>query len=263
MQKLVNFNVPNTESISGETIKGILLNFRALQADGTTVCDIADLNRVSLTLTYKRRGQKDLVIFNGDLDDYLVAMYSQTPRYQMAKTKRNDGYKIAIDFTPGAIAINRTDRLEIRLNAKTTSFTSLSLPNSTISIESIPASSGSRVIQRVVSTPVGTDKVDFDDTLENDIFKIVAATDYTAPYEESTKAQVERVNLVADNIKKDVSADLIELENINFLHMNPETDIEHCVLHWGEVLKNPRLKLDLTKPADIYTKILTVGWVAL
>ena len=101
------------------------------------------------------------------------------------------------------------------------------------------------------------------DVLENDVFKIVAATDYTAPYEDSEKAQVDRVNLTADSLKKDVSADLIELENIEFLHMNPETDIEHCVLHWGENLKNPHLKVNFSKPADIYTKILTVGWVAL
>ena len=136
MQKIVNFNVTNTENISGETIRGILLNFRALQSDGTTVCDINDLNLVQLTLTLKRRGRTDLVLFNGDLDDYLVAMYSQTPRYQMNKTKRNDGYKVFLDFHPGAISINRTDRLEVRLFAKNTAFTSLNQNNSTISIES-------------------------------------------------------------------------------------------------------------------------------
>jgi len=263
MQKIVNFNVTNTENISGETIRGILLNFRALQADGETVCDINDLNLVQLTLTLKRRGRQDLVLFNGDLDDYLVAMYSQTPRYQMNKTKRNDGYKVFLDFHPGAISINRTDRLEVRLFAKNTAFTSLNQNNSTISIESVPAASASRAIQRIVSIPVGKDKVDFDDVLENDVFKVVAATDYTTPYESSTKAQVDRMNLTSDSLNKDVSADLIELENIHFLHMNPETDVEHCVLHWGESLKNPRLKVDFSKAADIYTKILTVGWVAL
>ena len=263
MQKIVDFNVNNTENISGETIRGVLLNFKPFQSDGTTVCNINDLNQIQITVTLKRRGKPDFIHYNGYLDDYLVAMYSQTPRYQMYKTKRNDGYKIPVDFHPGAIAINRTDRLEVRLFAKSTAFTSLSVPNSSISIESRPAASATGVIQRVVSVPVGKDKVEFDDVLEDNIFKIVAATDYTAPYEESTKAQVDRVNLTSNNLKKDVSADLIELENIEFLHLNPETDVEHCVLHWGETLKSPHLKLNLTKPADINTKILTVGWVSL
>jgi hypothetical protein len=230
MQKNVDFNAIDSLIVSNEKISGIALNFTTLQADGVTLAALADYNKVGIDIMLQRKGGKTKSIHSGYLEDYLLGLYAQTPSYELWHTAYGSTHKVKIDFG-GVIDLRDGDKLTCRLNARNTTFTSLSVANSNITMETIPAVGSPSPILIVESfgIPKGETNVAMD--LGDNILKIVAATDYTTDYFASAKAKFDGIELTAQGgFQKIVTKSLLEIENIDYFNNNPESDIEDLVL---------------------------------
>lgn len=258
MQKNVKFNQASRTTISQERISGVLLSIAPFQADGTTVCNIADLNRIAIDLVLHRHGQEPVYICETYLDTLLTAFFSQTARYQQSTKKLSDGYKVLLDLGT-TIDLQGDDKFEVRLNPQNTSFTSLSVNNSFISVESIPAYGASGGLPVLKTHAIGNSEKNISENLGDDVVKVVLATDYTANYDVSTKAKPENVEITADGgFSKSVSEDLLFAENMHYLDFNPETPVKDLVVYAGAKLDGVKIKGKLTKGADADAEILVV-----
>ncbi len=88
MQKNLSFDTYEEIIVTNETLRGVLLQFKPIKdvAGTLTVCDIADLNKVDIEVVLKRaNGNRETVIFNGYLDDFLLGLYAQNTKLQLNK----------------------------------------------------------------------------------------------------------------------------------------------------------------------------------
>lgn len=260
MIKKFSYDINEEMIVKDETIKGFLIDFGTVQSNGTDLAPIQDLNRVSIDLLLHRSGQKEVYLFKGYLDDLLTALYAQTPNYLINKTAFGLTHKIKIDFLGGILALNDGDTFTIKMRAQKTAFTSLSEPGgSYINVETIPAVGVQTPLPVVKSTAIANGSQNVDLSLGSNIHKIVAALDYTSEYVSSGKAKFDGIDIVADNYSKNVSKEILEVENINYLDFNPDTPINQLVLFWEpDAIHNVRMKGKLDQVADQYARILTV-----
>lgn len=261
MQKVVKFAVNNDIEIKNEVVSGILLDILPLQADGITVCDIADLNKISFDLILDRDGAKPQYIFQGYLEDILIGMYSQTTKFAISKTKRSNGYKVMLDLTPGAIALSGNDVLRVKIKAENIAFTSLSNPNSSITVESVPTDVATPFIPVLKSFPIGSGEIIVDKDCGDGVVKATLLTDLGSDYDSSTEAKPQGVDIFAVGYEKSVSQNLLESENIHYLDFNPDTAIQDLVLYSGAPKNAVRIKSKLSKGALAEAKLLVVSLI--
>ena len=188
MNRLLNFNSSYDLEVQNESIKGFLLDINALNTAGA-ICDIANLNKISIDVVLERAGQKPVYLVQGYLDDVLTALYSQTTRYAMNTKKLFSGYKVNFDLSPSVINLRGEDILRIKLRAEGSSFTDLNAGTSNISFETIPAMPQETFLPQVKIKNIGNGEQYIDFQLGDDIAKITFAIDFTANYDASTKAK--------------------------------------------------------------------------
>lgn len=257
MQKTVQFNVNREIEIKQETIGGFLLDITALQSDGATVAAINDLNNIGLDVIVERQGQKGKYQIQGYLEDILSALYSQTVTYELNKKQFENGYKIFINFN-GSLQLRQGDVLRIKLNARENAFTLLDTSKSSINVETVPSFRGNTALPVVRTKPVGAGEINIDEELGNNVAKLVLLTDYANAYDVSTKSKIVNADIEASGFSKTVSNALLEMENIHYLDMNPESDVRHMVVYWGAPLHSVHFRAKLDIPAEADAKILTV-----
>ncbi len=259
MKDVFNFNKTNVLRVQGERISGFLLDVNALKTDGTTVCDIADLNKIQIEISVKRKGGVTSTIFNGKLNHLLTALYAQTHKYENCVKKLNSGYKMLIDFG-GVLDIPIDDELTISMRPETASFSSLSTVNSSIEIETIPAIGNPTQMPIVESISIGNGKTSIDEVLGSMVVAVVVANDFTASYDASTKAKIEDVTLSALGFEKKVSNNLLIAENMDMLKNNPESAVKQIVVYRAKdrsgILNSVKLKANLSKAVDSDARIL-------
>lgn len=260
MQKNLDFDTPYTLKVTKETIKGFLLHFAVKRtvAGVQEICEIADLNTIQVDIILTRAGQ-DIHIHEGYLEELLIALYGQTPAFQLNKKKLNIGYLVNIDLSPFAIALQGTDELTVKIKVPRTAFVGTTASESNIEFVSLAAKNGTSSVPVVKSYVMGKDEVKLDMDLGSRIMKIIAETDFTATYELSQKSKLQSMELRAANFEKSVNENVVLAENIHYLDMNPDTDIEDLVLYWGEELNDVKLKAKLSKGADINARVITLG----
>lgn len=260
MEKRVAFGVSSTMTVENEVIKGFLLDIDARNAADDTTVNIADLNQIGIDIILKRKGRKDFFIFNGYLEDLLVGVFAQTTRMQLAKKKLGSGYKVALDLGMVVSCFNGTS-IEIKLSPQQAAFTSLSKNTSGITIESMPAIGADTMIPQIKVHGFEVGNLNFDKNLGNNIMKITFANDDANSYDTTSQPKVASMSLTAVNFDKDVSENLLIAENMNYLDNNPETDVQHLVLHQDTyLLDNVNLKMKLDKAATNTTRVITVGF---
>lgn len=259
MQKTLPFNQLDTLVVMNETISGIALDFTTLQADGTTLAALSDYNKISLEIFVLRNGQNSEPIFNGYLEDALLALYAQTPSFELYRQAYGNNHKVKIDFG-GNIALSGDDQLKVRLRAQNTSFTSLSVANSSIAIETIPAVGGSTPIYVIDEIGIPAGETNLTLPLQDNVVKVVAVTDRSANYFASTEAKFDGVEIIAEGgYSKNVTKELLELENISMFNNNPESEIEDMVLFASDIaIHGATLRGKLTKAALADSKIMVV-----
>ncbi|GAB5563359.1 MAG: hypothetical protein Wins2KO_04220 [Winogradskyella sp.] len=261
MQETVNFNSNQVVVVEDENVSAILLDIKALQNDGTTVCDIADLNKIAVSIKVFRKGQKEpKAICDGYLDDILSALSVGSTRYGIATTKQSNGYLVPIGFD-GNIALSKGDKIEVRVKAQNTAFTSLNQSNSDITIETVPAVGRSSSVCTVVDQiPYRSQEQTIKKTLGNNVLKIVLAHDFSQNYKGSSEAKpVNGITLIADNYEKIASENLLVAENLSELQFNPGTEIKHLSLYSEpNLLQNATLQALYDKPVTSDAKILVL-----
>ncbi|WP_421809428.1 hypothetical protein [Flagellimonas sp.] len=258
MQKNIQFNAIDSLIVGNEKISGIAVNFNALQADGVTLANLADYNKVGFDVILERRGQKPIHIHNGYLENYILGLYAQTPAFELWHTARGTTYKVKIDFG-GIIDLRDGDKLTVQVNARNTTFTSLHVGNSSINVETIPAEGSPSPIYTVhaYGIPKGETNVSFD--LGDNVVKVVAATDYTTDYFASNEAKFDGVEITANGgFKKNVTQTLLEIENIDYFNNNPESEIEDLVLYSGLPIHKVNLRGKLTKAIAVDSNLIVV-----
>lgn len=264
MQKNIPFNQLDRLVVQNEKLKGVSLTVNALQADGVTKAAIADLQKISIDITLQRSGAKPEMIHNGYLSDYLLALYAQTPSYEQWLKDYGTTNRFKIDFD-GVLQLLGGDKLIVEIRAQNTSYTSLSLANSSISVESIPAAGFPSPICVVDSIGIPAGQTNITESLKDNVVKIVAITDRGDNYFNSTKAKFDGIEITADNgYIKNVSKELLELENIDYFNNNPESDIEDLVLYADDMpIHGVTLRGKLDQAAEDDAKIMIVRKVSL
>ncbi|WP_136465204.1 hypothetical protein [Flagellimonas onchidii] len=264
MQKNIPFNQLDRLVVQNERVSGISLTVTALQSDGSTKAVIADLQKIGIDITLERSGAKPEIIHNGYLADYLLALYAQTPSYEQWLKDYGSTNKFKIDFD-GVLELRGADKLTVEIRAQNTSYTSLSVSHSSISVESIPAAGYQTPICIVDSIGIPSGQTNITESLKDNIIKIVAVTDRSANYFDSTKAKFDGIELTGEgDYIKNVSKELLELENIDYFNNNPESDIEDMVLYAGDMpIHGVTLRGKLTKAAEDDAKIMIVRKVSI
>lgn len=261
MKDIFSFNKNNIMRVSGEKISGFLLDINALQSDGTTVCDISDLNKIQIEISVRRGARNKQFLFNGKLDELLTGLYANTLKYANCIKKLDSGYKVLIDFG-GVLDIPLTDELTISSRPEQSAFSSLALTPSSIECETVPAVGQPTAMPLVESIAVGNNETSINEPLGNNVVSIVIVNDFTASYDASSKAKIQDVTLTALGLEKNVSNNLLIAENMDLLRMNPATDVKQIVVYRAkrqdQLLNQVRLKANLTKGADQDARILVL-----
>lgn len=258
MTKKFDFNVLDALTAKNETVKGLAIEFNPLQVVDTNLAVLADLNKISIDVIVKRNGAEGEYIFNGYLEDYLLALYSQTPSLELYKTARGLTYKVFLDFG-GTIVLRGADELVVKMRAQNTAFTSLNVANSSFTVETVPSSNPEGFISVVEEKGIPAGETNVSMPMGDNVVKVVAVTDRGADYFTSTEAKFDGVEISGQDFQKNVTQSLLEVENISYLRHNPETAVEDLVLFWEqEPIMAARLQGKLTKAAIADSKILVM-----
>lgn len=258
-EEIIQIGSNKVVTVTNENVGAVLLDIEALQADGTTVCDIADLNEISLEIAVYRHNQKmPKHVCNDYLDYILRGLTAGNLRYTLATTKRSKGYLIAIPFK-GCVKLQGNDRMEIKCKINNAAFTTMNNGNSRVTVETVPAENPSPVIECVesVTFQAGDDKVN--KVLGNNITKIVLVNDLTADYVASTKAKpTEGINMTANGgYENNASENLLLAQNLDMLQMNPETNVKNLVLYNDESpISGVKLISKFDKAVDLDARIM-------
>ena len=264
MQKNLSFDTYEEIIVTNETLRGVLLQFKPIKdvAGVPTVCDIADLNKVDIEIVLKRaNGNREIVIFNGYLDDLLLGLYAQNTKLQLNRKPTTEGYLMFLDLTPSVIALRGKDELLIKFKAQKTAFTGTTVSLSSISFQTMPAVGGTSTVPQVKALPIGSGEINFDKELGDGIVKITLATDYSTDYLSSNKAKAVSGDIRANGFEKPFTDAQLLAENMHYFDNNPDSDVEDLVAYWGAPMNKVRLRFKLDKAADESAKVLTLGMV--
>lgn len=268
MKQKLEFDIHETVSVREEALKGVLIAFNprkaaAVAEDPDVLCDISTLNKVGIDIVIKRANGNQVIVFEGYLDDLLIALFGQTTKYEIAKTKTSVGYLVNLDLSPYAIALQGKDELIVKMKVDKTAFTGTTVSKSSIMFETIPALRGSSHVPQVRYKNIGNGQTDIDMDLGDNVFKVVAGLDFGATYIASTKAKIESGVLTASgNFEKVFTENLLLAENYGYFTGNPESPVEDMVVMWEQrPVNNVKLRAKLTLPADKDAKVLTVAQV--
>ena len=259
MNQVINFNSSQVITVKGENIRGILIDIKALESDGSTVASINDLNQIPLVVKVYRDGVTvGKEVFNNYLDYILRTIHAGTTGYGVAIAERTEGYLIRLDFR-GAIELEEGDYLTIECKAPVTAFTSLSTNISELNFETIPAKySSANVVQTVDAVNYGNGADTFNDVLGNGITKVVLVHDLGADYLASTEAKpTTGIDLVANGYSSKASENLLLSDNLQELAENPETAIKDLVIYNSDQpLYNTTFTVKYNKPVLTSARIM-------
>ena len=258
MTEIIQFGSNKTVKVRGEKIDGILFHIKA-QTAADVVADIADLNRISLHIEVFRKGlPKSKDICNGYLDDILAAITANSTRYDIFIEKRSDGYTLVIGFN-GVLELQKGDEMHIQCKAQNTAFTSLSTSRSEIEVETSPSNGVPSKVAVIDAVPYTAGEVKIEQNLGDNVIKAVMCHDFTADYDTSTEAKpVNGITIDAQGYNKDVSENLLVLENNLAIQYNPDSSVRHLTIYEGEPLNNVKVRANLSKAVTADAKIMVL-----
>jgi hypothetical protein len=262
MQKVLDWQISNTEVVRKENVGEIMFTINPKKSDGS-IAPISDLKNIDLSLFLNRQGQtRDQKIFDGSLSDILQHLYAGTTMLEVVQTPLSTGYNIRLKFGSFPFILQGEDTLTIKFNAgkPSDSFTGAVIAESTIVCYTNPSpqSNPYGVVPTYVNYSVGTGKTSFDENIGSDVAKIVLATDNTSSYNASTKTKVKTSRLLSSSgYKEDFTIDELLAKNQEFLAVNPDSEIGNLVHYVStNVLNDVDLEVDYVGQADNDAKIL-------
>ncbi len=215
MKKVIQFNTKETIEVKNETISGFVLKIKALTSV-PAVAVIADLSKISVDVILFRANQKSPIYFYQNyLHKLLAFMNGNNSLNAQFVSGETDEKFIKFNFG-GSLQLLGGDRLEVRLSAQSTAFTSLATASSDISFETVPSVGASNQFNQYDVIPVGNSEITLDKDLKSGVSSIMyfsnlvtGSTDYQA----HSNSKVDELDLVSDNFKKAVSSDVLWQEN--------------------------------------------------
>jgi hypothetical protein len=262
MQKVLQWQIANTEIVKKENVGEIMITIKPLKSDGS-IAPLISLKKIDFSIFLKRQGgSRDIKIFDGSLDEILEHIYAGTTMLEVVKTSLPTGYNLRLKFGHFPFILNGEDRLTIKLNAGLPSdcFTGGILTGSTIMLYTnpSPALNPYGLIPLYSNYSVGAGKINFEENIGNNVAKIVLSTDNIATFNDSTKSKVKTSRLLAgDGYKEDFTLDELIAKNQELLSVNPDSEIRNLV-HFvsTSVLQNVDLEVDYLNQVDNDAKIL-------
>lgn len=261
MQKLFRYGVSETMVVENETLKAIVVDCGAVETGGAVLAAINNLRHTDVEVTILRRGGQLKTIHSGHLDEVLTGLYAQSVEYELNKKGFGLGYRFMIDLK-GTIALREGDKLMVRLDVGTTTFTSLDTgeAGSYVKAYTIPSNGLPSPVSVTRSHAVNNGNVDINMDLGDNVLKVVAAMDFTATYEASAKAKFAADIVITGNggYKRSLPREAVEAENIYMFDDNPESDVAQLVIFKANqrLLHGAKLTGRLTAPADEFARII-------
>lgn len=244
-----------------ENIKGVLLDIDSKKTDGS-ISPITDFTDIDVSMAYKQRNGNVVYLFNGNLEEYLTALYGNTMKYYVCKKALAQGYKVDLNLL-GTLSVAKGEEFIFEIDAKTSAFTSVSKVESSITVETIPSVLNySTVLPIIEKSVIGAGNVNYTENVGNNVHSLILATDYDTKLDASTKAKVKDVQITAiGNYNKNVSQNLLVAENMTQLN-DVQQDVKNLVLYKAsseeEILHGVNVKLNLDKQADTTATLLIV-----
>ena len=262
MQKVLDWQISNTEVVKKENVGEIMFTINPRQADGTLAA-IKDLQNIDLSIFLNREGQsRDEKVFDGSLSDMLQHLYAGTTMLEVVKTSLDNGYNFRLKFGSFPFILLGDDKLTIKFNAGKPSdaFTSAIISESTIVMYTNPSAQANPygLVPQYVNYTVGTGKVSFNENIGDNVAKVVLATDNSEDYDSSLKARVKTSRLnSASGYKEDFTIDELLAKNQEYLSVNPDSKIKNLVHYVStSVLQDVDIEVDYVSQADNDTKVL-------
>ena len=262
MQKVLDWQISNTEVVKKENVGEIMFTINPRKSDGS-LAPLIDTKGISLSLFLNRQGQaRDEKIYDGSLSDMLQHLYAGTTMLEVVNTPLATGYNFRLKFGAFPFVLQGDDTLTIKFNAgkPVDSFTAGVLSGSTIVLYTNPSPQGNPygVVPSYTNYSVGSGKTTFDENIGSDVAKIVLATDNIETYNDSTAPSVKTSRLISSSgYKEDFTIDELLAKNQEFLAVNPDSEINNLVHYVStNTLNDVDLEVEYTTQAVNDTKVL-------
>ncbi len=263
MKKVIQFNSKETIEVRNETISGFILKIKALTSV-PAVAAIADLSKISVDVVLHRQNSKSPVyLFQSYLHKLLAIQNGNSDKNAEFVSGETEEKFLGFSFG-GSLALVGRDRLEVRVNAQPTAFTSLSVGSSDISFETVPSIGISNEFNQYEVIPVGNSETTMDLDLKSGVVSAMYFSNVVTGSDnfiEHDKSRVLDLDLVSDTFKKAVSDDLLWQENIDIqkAYGGLVSDIKNLYLYNNaSPLNNVKLRGKLSKAADADASILVI-----
>ncbi|UII79563.1 hypothetical protein [Flagellimonas sp. CMM7] len=264
MKKLFRYGVEETMKIENESIYAVVIDCGTVITNDTLAA-INDLRHIDVQLQLVRNGQDPVDIFNGHLDEILTGYYAQEVEYLLAKKPFGLTHKFTIDLD-GVLVLSGGDKLFLTIDAGEAAFTNLDIarPLSYVKAYTLPSNGVQSPIACVKSHSINNGDIDIDMELGDNVQKITAALDFTAPYATSAKAKFSNnVTVLGDGgYERSLPKEALEAENIMMFDDNPESDVNQLVVFKAKdrVLHGAKIKARLTQAADGLARIIVKSY---
>lgn len=269
MNKVLDFKVPNSLSVSNENVGEILLHIDPRTSDDH-VAEILNLNKIKFSYGVKRGQNQEKTGFNGYLGDFLQALYGGTTKLEAIIEKTSIGYLINLEFLQPFI-LSSKDILNITVDMGNASdvFTDAVNVNSSAILYTNPSvnQNPKNFTMVVKSFPVGKGKVDFDEVLGSNVAKIVIDSHPTKTFNENSSndethdAKPIKAELFSGSYYEEKTQVELLAKNVMKLAYNPDSDVKNIVQYDSlSLLDKVRAKVQFDVPANNHTKILVVQY---
>lgn len=262
MNKVLQFKVPNIETITNENVGEMLININP-RTSADVLAPISDLNKIDFSIYLKRENvRNEIKVYDGQFGDFLEHQYANTTVLEVVKTGfAVSGYNFLLNFNIFPFILKGKDKLVVKIKCTPSeAFTSATLNESNMTMYTNPSPTGNAqgLVPIYVNHQVGNGNVSFDEDLGNNIARIVLVTDLAATYDASVKPKVKTARLYASgNYEEDLTEDELVAKNQISLSVNPDSDIRNLV-HYNsfKTLNNVRYKAEFTAAVDNVAKVL-------
>tara|TARA_B110000116_G_C16765517_1_gene550617 strand:+ start:50 stop:862 length:813 start_codon:yes stop_codon:yes gene_type:complete len=270
MQKVLSWGVPNSTEIKNENVGSILFHINA-KTSSDAVANLITLNKIEIGLSVKRGTREEVSFFDGYLGDLLQFIHGGTTSLETVLEKTSVGYLVNLQFANRFnIGVNDVLRVKTNFGSASASFTSATNSNSTIVIYTNPSSveNPQNYVAVYKSFQIPTGDVDFQKHLGTNIGKIMFHAHPSASFDAVSTAGTDPLPLsseiVADNYTEDKSqVELLASAQMS-LSYNPDSDVYNLVQYESaNILSDVRVKIKLSAPATINTKVLVTSYTVL
>ena len=270
MQKVLSWGVPNSTEIKNENVGSILFHINA-KTSSDVVAGLISLNKIEIGLSIKRGNKEEVSFFDGYLGDLLQFIHGGSTSLETVLEPTAVGYLINLEFANRFnIGVNDVLRVKTNFGSASASFSSATNANSTIVIYTNPSSVANpqNYVAVYKSFQIPTGDVDFQKHLGTNVGKIMFHAHPSATFDEVAQANTNPLPLSSEIVANGYTEDKSQVELLAIAQMaisyNPDSAVRNLVQYESaNILSDVRVKIKLSSPATINTKVLVTSYAVL